>query len=178
MGHIPFKTLVDGAVLFLVMLLTILQVQNTTAFTHSNMKTLKAHTALMAGRGWENDSFLDNLGGKKDDAEREREERDKYEKFRAQKAKMDEMRRKQEEFFKTEQGQRFLLSRQNQTNDDIDFESQDGIMMGQGIDDDNIVLGSGGGSRFHAMMKRAERGNTLKNALQQPDFDLYDFEDE
>ena len=134
-------------------------------------------TMVGGGRGWENDGFLDNLGGDKNEEERAQEQQVKYEQFREQKAKMDEMRKKQEEFFKTEQGQKFLQGRQSRDSGDIDLEIPGGDIMGQIYNAEDLV-GSGGGSRFQTMMRRAERGNILKNSMNQQGLDLFDFENE
>lgn len=126
------------------------------------------------GGGWENDSFLDGLGASEE--EREAEEKAKYERFQEQKKRMDEMRRKQEEFFKTEKGKQFLKNSQRMSQGN-DFNNGQGDSFGAGIDSllgEEDMMGAGGGSRFSSMMRRAESGNYMKNDAMMQGYGLID----
>jgi len=110
------------------------------------------------GPGWDNGSYLDNLGG--DESDRD-EANKKYNEFRDTRQAFEE---RQEKLLKTEQGQRFMQQQRmkQQSAQQAAQEAEPFGMYGGVLPDDdesgtNVGFGSGGGSRMRNMMRRSEQ---------------------
>lgn len=104
---------------------------------------------MVGGRGWDNDDYLDGLGGNDDD--RRKVEKD-YQDFQERRAAFD---KRQREYLKSSpQAQAFLKQQQQDTGD------RDGLGdADEDMDDEisSVQPGSGGGSRMAQMMAQAKR---------------------
>jgi hypothetical protein len=102
--------------------------------------------AMVGGRGWDNNDYLNGLGGDDDDRQKATEE---YQEFsRNRQAFLN----RQKEVMKTPQGRAFLEARGGTPQQNDRFDSnlpKDPIM--------DVKPGSGGGSRMAHMMAQAEQ---------------------
>jgi len=116
---------------------------------------------MVGGKGWENNSFLDSLGGNEDEQEEANQSYNEYKDSR------EAFLERQKQMMKTEAGKNFLQNRAAQDRDRQEIpEGEDGAFFGRGIGDD---VGSGGGTRFRNMMSRANAAQQHQQ-MQQQDF--------
>jgi hypothetical protein len=101
------------------------------------------------GKGWDNASYLDNLGGDENDRQ---EATQKYQEFSEARASFMERQQKHaEQMSQTEKGRKFLAQYQKQQQEK--GMDDDASLLGE----DEIVVGSGGGTRMAAVMARARQ---------------------
>ena len=115
---------------------------------------------MVGGKGYDSNSYLDNLSGEMDEEKREELQQQTYSDFRREKERWDDMRLKQAEFMKTERGQSFMKAREQaqrggEFGDDMD------MGMGMGMEDPSTFVGSGGGSKLKQMMHRAKQNQRM-----------------
>jgi len=117
---------------------------------------------MVGGKGWENNSFLDSLGGGDEDREKAQDE---YKEFHESREAFME---RQKQRMATPEGQRFM-KQQQQRDQNRGMSWQDegdakDIIMGRDenfvgrndFDDLDTVGGSSGGSRFRNMMQQSK----------------------
>lgn len=113
---------------------------------------------MVGGKGWENNGFLDSLGGDADDREQAQES---YQEFHESRQAF---LQRQEERLNTPQGQRFMKQQQQQQQqlggDDFGNETEDDEFDSIGV--------SSGGSRFRTMMQKSSRMQKSRMMQQQP----------
>lgn len=124
----------------------------TTAFvtSHNDPSATTVNLGMIGGRGWDNQDYLSSLSGDDDDRAKSQED---YKDFSERRAAF---HARQEEIMKTPQGQAFLKQRQEQEFQNLQNEqnmfSEDGLPVEQ-----DLEVGSGGGTRMSRMMAQAKR---------------------
>lgn len=142
-----------------------------TAFSplpNSSARSAPSVVQMVGGKGWENNSFLDSLGGSDEDQEAEK---DNYQDFSdARKAFLERSR----ERLDTEAGRKFMADYQrSQENRQVrDAKERDALddIMGRvsGDPDGDLSSTSSGGTRMQAMMQRsAMRGMGSQGGYEQ-----------
>jgi len=115
---------------------------------------------MVGGKGYDNNSYLDNLSGEMDEEKREELQNQTYSDFRKEKERWDEMRLKQAEFMKTERGQSFMRA-QEEAQRGGEFDDDMGMSANMGMEEPSTFVGSGGGSKLKQMMHRAKQSQRI-----------------
>jgi DNA repair ATPase RecN len=110
------------------------------------MNSCHAH-AMVGGKGWDNNSFLDSLGGNPQDREQSQQDYNNFKETREAFAK------RQQERFNTPEGQRFMQQQKaqmqsSQSNQDPDSNLDEPLYRDVGA--------SSGGSAYRKMMQRSQ----------------------
>lgn len=116
---------------------------------------------FVGGKGWENNDYLDSLGGNQEDRKQAREG---YEEFH--KSRQDFLKRQQERM-NTPQGKKFMEQQQQQQQqggnrgnswlEDGNGDDEDEYSFGGPVDDYDNIGESSGGSRLRDMMQKAKQ---------------------
>mmetsp|Transcript_7257 Transcript_7257/g.14340 ORF Transcript_7257/g.14340 Transcript_7257/m.14340 type:complete len:195 (-) Transcript_7257:665-1249(-) len=139
-----------------------------TKYSHSSRECSNVSVVrpgMVGGKGWENNSFLDSLGGSDEDQEKEKS--NYYEQQESRKA----FNKRQEERMKSPEAQKFMEDyRKRQLEQKPDDCVQD--IMGVGNFDDpfggaEASAASSGGTRLQGMMAKAKRQRQGPPGLEQ-----------
>lgn len=104
--------------------------------------------AMVGGKGWENNSFLDSLGGNDQDREQAKQDYDDFKETR------EAFSKRQQERLNTPEGQRFVQQQQAQMQSRINQDNNPNM----GSEDPYGDVGtSSGGSAFRKMMQRSQQ---------------------
>ncbi len=109
------------------------------------------------GPGWDNNNFLDSLGGDEDDRDDAANKYKEFQKFR------NDFEKRQQERMSTEAGKKFLEAQKNARPTPSNFEEEFFGRNEMAPDDFDNIGTSGGGSRFRQMMQQSKRMSSMQN---------------
>jgi hypothetical protein len=116
--------------------------------------------AMVGGKGWENNSYLDSLGGNDQDREQANQEYNQFKETR------EAFLKRQQERMNTPEGQRFMRQQQSQIMQSR--VNQDPSIMADDDDPYSDVGASSGGSAFRKMMQRSQQMQQMQRMGRAP----------